>query len=592
MYRIVLIPLALLLLLIFAVILIPLIADKETILDLATSALQRETGATLTVAGDTKVTLFPILGISLSNVAVNLPEREHYDLQARSVKIGVDVLPLFKGDIKIETVRLDGLIVRTESGAKQANSDSRRSNLAGDGFAALAVPLTLNVKRLLITDARWEEVDSAAAVSTTLELIKLQAKNLNPEHKPIPIEMHLRLLGEQPAEVTLRGAVRVNKQTQKVNLDELLVGIGGATTMPMQIQTSGSIDLSRETADLKLKFQSGETHGTGSLHYANAGSPRIKANLQLNLLDETLLALTGVEAAAAAGKGPTGGDEALPLGAMRLIDTEVVLDVASAHFGDHTVNNLHVKLRALKGMINATDMTGNLHGGRLVGSGSLDGREKIVTINTEGRIARVDIASALATTNSAPKLSGSATVSWKLRSQGRSSNELIAALNGPLTLTTEAVVLQGTSIEKTMCRVVALTNNESLTATFPANTHFESLFADVQIANGSAILNPFRAQLNGIALTGRGNYDLVKQDFVATFKGRLSETLKQLDDACRVSKRLTAIDWPVSCAGSLSTKPSSWCHMDTAQLLQDPTVNEGLDKLEKKAGKLFKKLFN
>jgi hypothetical protein len=32
--------------------------------------------------------------------------------------------------------------------------------------------------------------------------------------------------------------------------------------------------------------------------------------------------------------------------------------------------------------------------------------------------------------------------------------------------------------------------------------------------------------------------------------------------------------------------------MDTAQLLQDPTVNEGLDKLEKKAGKLFKKLFN
>ena len=137
MYRIVLIPVALLLLLIFAVILIPLIADKETILDIATSALQRETGATLTVAGDTKVTLFPILGISLSNVAVNLPEREHYDLQARSVKIGVDVLPLFKGAIKIETVRLDGLIVRTESGAEQANSDGRRNNLAGDGFAAL-----------------------------------------------------------------------------------------------------------------------------------------------------------------------------------------------------------------------------------------------------------------------------------------------------------------------------------------------------------------------------------------------------------------------------------------------------------------------
>ena len=57
-------------------------------------------------------------------------------------------------------------------------------------------------------------------------------------------------------------------------------------------------------------------------------------------------------------------------------------------------------------------------------------------------------------------------------------------MNGPLTLTTDGVVLEGTSIEKSMCKAVALTNNESLTATFPANTHFESLFADVQIANG------------------------------------------------------------------------------------------------------------
>ena len=86
--------------------LIPLMADKETILDIATSALYKETGATLTVAGDTEVTLFPILGISLSDVAVELPEQEHYDLRARSVKIGVELLPLLKGNIKIDTVRL------------------------------------------------------------------------------------------------------------------------------------------------------------------------------------------------------------------------------------------------------------------------------------------------------------------------------------------------------------------------------------------------------------------------------------------------------------------------------------------------------
>ncbi|MFL3655766.1 MAG: AsmA family protein [Halioglobus sp.] len=126
MYRIVLIPLALLLVLV--VILVPLIVGKETILDVAASALYKKTGATLTVAGDAKVTVFPLLGISLSEIAVDLPEREHYDLQARSVQIGVDLLPLLKGDIKIETIRLDGLVVRTESPAKQANSNMRQGD--------------------------------------------------------------------------------------------------------------------------------------------------------------------------------------------------------------------------------------------------------------------------------------------------------------------------------------------------------------------------------------------------------------------------------------------------------------------------------
>ena len=36
-------------------------------------AYRRETGATLRVAGDAEVTLFPILGVSLSDVAVALP---------------------------------------------------------------------------------------------------------------------------------------------------------------------------------------------------------------------------------------------------------------------------------------------------------------------------------------------------------------------------------------------------------------------------------------------------------------------------------------------------------------------------------------
>ena len=44
--------------------------------------------------------------------------------------------------------------------------------------------------------------------------------------------------------------------------------------------------------------------------------------------------------------------------------------------------------------------------------------------------------------------------------------------------------------------------------------------------------------------------------------------------------------------GSVSAEPSTWCSVDAAQILQDMTVNEGLQKLEKKASKFLDKLFN
>ena len=139
---------------------------------------------------------------------------------------------------------------------------------------------------------------------------------------------------------------------------------------------------------------------------------------------------------------------------------------------------------------------------------------------------------------------------------------------------------------------MALTNQEALTASFPASTHFQTLGATIQLADGIARLQPLRAELSYIKLTGTGSYKLLSGDFDTTFNARLSPELETLDRACRVSKRLTAIDWPVDCAGNSAGDPAKWCKVDTAEIIQDLTVNEAQRKIEKKAGKLLKKLLN
>ena len=134
---------------------------------------------------------------------------------------------------------------------------------------------------------------------------------------------------------------------------------------------------------------------------------------------------------------------------------------------------------------------------------------------------------------------------------------VVAALKGPIELTTTDPILRGMSLESMLCQAVALVNQEQLTTTFPADTSFQTLGASLKLADGKLNLSPLQAQLEGVQLTGKGGLELLSQDFKVTFKARLSPELEETDKACRVSKRLTAIDWPVTISASGEQKNST-----------------------------------
>jgi AsmA protein len=620
MSRLILVPLALILLLVLAAaVLIPRLLDKDKVLQLAAEALQEHTGATLRVDGDARLSLFPTLGIALSDATITLPEKQQTDLRdlrVGTLQIGVQFFPLLRGHVEIDTIVLDGVRARLESGSKQAGAGTaalsdadldalyaiRRKRMAtaaevGAAQVAVIAPLALRVKQLTITDARLELPDAGGTAPKVIELLRLEARDLNLDDAAVPVDMTLRLPGKQVIDVRLKGDIRIDQQHQLVTLEQVELTVSGALANVLQLRTSGVVDLSRQSADLQLALELGETRGTGTVRYASFESPQIDSVLQLNLLDPALLALAGPDALAATGQKPAAasGDQPLPLDTLRAIDARTVLNVEKARFGAHTVNNMHASLLALDGVIQVTALAGELHGGRLEASGTLDGKHNTVTLDTSGSLSRLDLANTLAAMKSKPTLTGSATVDWQLHSQGPSVQELKSALHGPIKLTTEEVVLKGVSVEKLLCNAVALSNKEQLTASFPADTRFTSLAADIQLAAGKATFNPLHASLPQVALSGDGNYALLQKNFEATFQARLAPELEQLDHACRVSKRLTAIDLPVHCAGSVTAEPSTWCRVDAAQILQALTVNEGpekLEKIKKKASKFLDKLFN
>jgi AsmA protein len=612
MRRFILIPLALvLLLLVAAVVLVPLFLDEDKILELAASTLREQTGATLTVAGETKLSVFPVLGISLSDAAITLPGKVEPDLTVKSLSIGVQLMPLISGRVDVNAITLDGLTAKIETAPEQPAVDTssfsdneldefyvqrrkekKDADAAAGAETALEIPLTLSVQQLKITNASLELVDPEAATPTIIEMPSLQASDLNLDGRAIPLDIALRLPGAQVIDVGMKGSVRVDLQKQNATLDELSVVITGVTAAPLHLHTRGVVNLARQIADLNLELELGDMHGKGTLRYASYESPQIDTKLQLNLFDPVLLALAGPDAAAQADNSTaTSGDEPLPLDALRSIDTRAVLSIKQAKLDVHTVNDLQVNVRAVDGVIELDQLTGELHGGQLDAQATFNAKHTTAKLSTKGSLKGLNIANVLTATGSDTEVTGTASLDWQLKSKGRTTNELTAALKGPVQLDTQEVVLQGTSVEKLICQTVALTNKEQLSTTFPTSTRFETLGASIQFADGKAKLKPLQAQLPQVGLKGRGSFDLLSQDFAMSFKASLSPTLEELDRACRVSKRLTAIDWPVNCKGNTSTDPADWCSVDAEEIIQDLAVNEGRDKLKKKAGKFLDKLF-
>ncbi|MCP5146968.1 MAG: AsmA family protein [Pseudomonadales bacterium] len=594
-------------LVVIALLLLPLLLDKARVLELATAMLREQTGATLVVGGDIGLRLVPRTGVSLEDVSLALPGEDEPTARVRSLRLGLQLVPLLSGKVAIDRLDLEGLDYRVAAGDQADRVDTsvlsdaqldeyyaqrRRDKAASSNAAgALAIPLALNVATLNVTDSRLRLENAGGGDPTIIELQRFEASDLNLDARPMRLAATVILPREQ-LQLDMEATLRLDPAQQSVSIEQFALEASGATAQPIRLRASGTADLNRQTADLELSVASGDVRGEGSLVYAALESPAIDADMHFNRFDPAIFALAGPEATSAAGDSPAGGDDPLPLAALRDIDTRATLAIDEALLAGHQLQSLQIQLRALEGVVEVKSLTGEVYGGQLAARATFNGRHNTATLETRGEVRDLDIAAALAGAGTKPLATGQASLDWELQGAGRTRNQLVQALTGPITLQTSQVVLRDIGVEQLLCEAVALTNQETLSASFAADTRFQALEANVQLAAGTATLRALRADLDHIKLTGSGAYTLLDGNFDTTFKARLSPELESLDRACRVSKRLTAIDWPLDCSGNIDGEPGKWCKVDTAAIVKDLSVNEAQRKIEKKAGKLLDKLFN
>jgi uncharacterized protein involved in outer membrane biogenesis len=597
-----------LLLILLAAILLPLLLDEDQLLALAADRLEQSSGAQLTVHGDSGLSLLPRLALTLDQAELALPGADQPEITAQRLAVEVRLLPLLSGNVAIKGIELEGLVATVPAPPEQpavdtstlsdaeldafyeARRQALREAAANSAGAAFGLPLALNVQRLSISDARIVLLQADGSEPQVVELVSLTATDMNLAGEPVPLNLQLRIPGTNPVTLMLDTRFSANLDQQQVQLHSLSADITGATAEPLQLRASGPIDLERQVAELELALESGAMTGQGSLRYASFESPQIDTTLQLSELNPALLVLAGPEAATEAGEVTADGDAPLPLDALRLIDTRAELRVEHAVFGLHTVEQLHLQLQAVEGIVTLKTITGRLHGGALNASAVLNGQHNTARLETRGELTGVDAALLLSALEVPPVLSGSASLDWQLTGSGRSRNELVQELDGTVELATGELALEQVGIERMLCQTVAQINQEPLQTELPTRSEFDTLTASITLGQGQALLAPLRAELAHLSLLGEGRFDLASTEFSAELKARLSPGLASVDPACRVNERLTAIAWPVNCSGSPDTAPAGWCKVDSREIIRELASSELQRKASKEGGKLLQRL--
>jgi len=604
------------LLLVLAAILIPVLLDEEKLLKMAADTLEEETGAILVVKGGASLSIFPRLSLELADAGITMPGEQEMSLKVGSLGIGLELMPLLSRQVEIGDIAIDGLVMSLQAAPEQPALDTstltdeqldefyrkRREALDSTGQAAgqesiAALPLALNVQRLSVSNSMLEMVSADNKETTRVKIIMLEAEGLNLDDRSMPINLQIQLDGEEgapPIDVGIDGGVRVDAASRQMTLENIAVSVTGVMAEAVTLQASGVVELMKQAADLQIELVLGDMHGDGSVRYASFETPQINAKLHLNKFDPALLALAGPDAAVAADNSATdgaGGDQPLPLNAIRAIDTKAILKIDSANFSGHVVEKVRANLRVVDGIVRLNSLTGTVHGGKLDMKATFNAKHNTAKLTTKGGLKTMDLAMALKAMGSEPIVTGKANLEWRLNSSGSTTNQLIEAMKGPIDLQTTEVVLQSLGIEKMLCEAVALANQESLSTQLPDNTQFENLSVKLRMGSGKIQMKPLRAELSKVKLSGEGALDLLQQDFKLSFKAHLSKDMGELDPACRVNDRLTAIAWPVNCKGKLDGDPADWCGVDSQKIIEDLATKEVQHQLEKEGGKLLDKLF-
>lgn len=540
-----------------------LMLPGERIAQLASEQISNATGRTVEMSGETKISLYPILGVSTGPVTIANADwsKNGPMFQADSLKIGVEPQALWGGDIRI--TGLDALNPRVHlekatdgrvnwelgvdgvapSGQSQGTSVGRSSRLALTLDRALIDNATLIFddhaagERIQISDLRldlrWPEYDGRATFDARFK----------PAQEPVEISGYLDrvsdfidgAVSDVSAEVTLPGGtvkflgrasadgqVAGTLRAKLTDTNRAMVALGQAPadlpdgfgrSIDAQTEITYTNDQRVSLRDLVLDLGGNRLAGAVDLSLAGA-VPVVTAKINAGDLDLSTLSQGDSTGSQGQSAQTTAGwsKEKIDASALALANGDVALTAKSINLGDIKVGATKAKLTLDRSRMVFGLQKLEAYDAKITGQFVMNNRSGL-SVGGKFNVQGIDMESFLSDAAGIDTFSGKADASLRFLGIGQSEHAIMNSLSGEGSVKTGRGVIAGFDLDRLM-------RSGDVTG---GTTIFDTMGATFVIKDGNVFNDDLRMELPLAKADGKGVIGLGTRNLNYVFTPKLLE---------------------------------------------------------------------
>lgn len=253
--------------------------------------------------------------------------------------------------------------------------------------------------------------------------------------------------------------------------------------------------------------------------------------------------------------------ELLPVGWLSGLRQEGHLTLDSLKAKGARLSDVELTTSGSDGRQRIDSLSAALYDGSLKASSSLDLRQTPIRLSFTERLQGVNIAPLYQdVSGKSSPLRGTLSLQGDFDSRTNTLQGLKQNLDGQAALKVDDGAMLDVNISRQLCTAVATLEGRQSDRDWSDGTAFDRLQASVTVTNGVAHNDDLNIAIPGIAVTGKGDVNLVTNRIDYRAAARFVDTADK--SACSVNPKLTQVAFPIRCQGNLDDAPGEWCGFD------------------------------